>query len=194
MRNFVLICRWGNRSNSCEKKATAPRRESERLVNSTEFVPKYNKNFAVRIVSATLEALTSSKAKRLATATSKLFMRHVLWHDVMMMCGFTRSGVLLNLVLLLIFLNPPLAASKRGGNRQPPQEERQSEFVKGKSKRNRLCNYFCPNVESRIILTSWNLLHVASVCLTDKNIFLLPFRKINNSQMNWADKSKTLFI
>lgn len=95
-------------------------------------------NFVVWIISATFETLTSFKVKRLATATSKLLLRHVLWHDVMMMGGFTRSGILLNFILLLILVNPLLAArppsNRREKNRQQAQEERQSEFVKGKSK------------------------------------------------------------
>jgi predicted membrane protein len=75
--------------------------------------------------------------KRLATASSKLFLRHVLWHDVMM-CGFTRTGIFLNIILLLILVNPLLAVNRQSNRkekiRQHLQEERQSEFVKGKSK------------------------------------------------------------
>lgn len=60
----------------------------------------------------------------------------------MMICGSTRSGVFLNIVLLLVLVNPLLAAKSPGQKREKQQrlpvhvEERQSEFVKGKSKRN----------------------------------------------------------
>lgn len=110
----------------------------KKLVDSTELVPSFN--IRRRIIGTVLEALTSFKVNRIATAPSKLFMRHVLWHDVIMMCGFTRSGVLLSVVLLLVLVNPLLAGNARQtGNkkekiRQQAQEERQSEFVKGKSK------------------------------------------------------------
>lgn len=96
--------------------------------------------FGIINIDRPAETLTSFGAKHLATATSKLLLRHVLWHDVMM-CGFTRSGILLNIVLLLILVNPLLAAkapaNKREKIRQQAQEERQSEFVKGKSKKRR---------------------------------------------------------
>lgn len=76
--------------------------------------------------------------KRIATAILKLFMRHVLRHEVMMMCDFIRSGNFLNVVLLLILVNPISAVknqvNKKEKIRQQAQEERQSEFVKGKSK------------------------------------------------------------
>lgn len=55
----------------------------------------------------------------------------------MMMCGSTRSEIFLNIILLLILVNPLLAvkqSNKKEKIRQQAQEERQSEFVKGKSK------------------------------------------------------------
>lgn len=83
--------------------------------------------------------LIAIQVKRLATAL--LFLNYILWHDVMMMCDFTRLGIALNIILFIILINPlPLLASRapnrkeRERLRQQAQEERQSEFVKGKSK------------------------------------------------------------
>lgn len=81
-------------------------------------------------------------------------MRHVFWDDVMMVCGSTRSGVFLNIILLLVLVNPLLAAKPPGqGKREKQQrlqvhvEERQSEFVKGKSKRKTLGSVQFTNVD-----------------------------------------------
>jgi hypothetical protein len=92
--------------------------------------------FGLLAITQNCEALTRFGARHLATATSKLLLRHVLWHDVMMF-GATRSGIFLNIILLLILVNPLLAAKTPAKKirQQLAQEERQSEFVKGKSKR-----------------------------------------------------------
>lgn len=78
--------------------------------------------------------------KRLVTASLKLILR-VLRHDVIMMCKFTRLGIALNIFFYVILINPlPLLASKsqskkdRERIRQHGGEERNSDFVKGKSK------------------------------------------------------------
>jgi predicted membrane protein len=91
------------------------------------------------IIRTILETLTSFRAKRFATALPKLFLRHVWCRDVMMMsAGFTRAGIFLNIILLLILVNPLLAvraqSQRKEKIRQQAQEERQTEFVKGKSK------------------------------------------------------------
>lgn len=54
-----------------------------------------------------------------------------------MMFGATRSGIFLTIILLLILVNPLLAAKTPAKKirQQLAQEERQSEFVKGKSKK-----------------------------------------------------------
>ena len=56
-----------------------------------------------------------------------------------MLCDFMKLGIVLNIVVFIILVNPlPLLASKtpnkRDRERLKQQEERQSEFVKGKSK------------------------------------------------------------
>ena len=58
-----------------------------------------------------------------------------------MLCDFMKLGIVLNIVVFIILINPlPLLASKTQNKRdrerlkQQAQEERQSEFVKGKSK------------------------------------------------------------
>lgn len=58
-----------------------------------------------------------------------------------MLCDFMKLGIVLNIVVFIILVNPlPLLASKTQNKRdrerlkQQAQEERQSEFVKGKSK------------------------------------------------------------
>lgn len=107
------------------------------IETSTEFVPQ----IYLWIINTILETLTSFGVKRFATALPKLFVRHV-WHvrDVIMMsAGFTRAGIFLNIILLLILVNPLLAVRVQSSKRekirqQQAQEERQTEFVKGKSK------------------------------------------------------------
>lgn len=79
--------------------------------------------------------------KRLITASLKLIFK-VLKHDVIMMCNFTRLGIALNIFLYILLINPlPLLASKSQSKKdrdklkqQHAQEERNSDFVKGKSK------------------------------------------------------------
>lgn len=84
--------------------------------------------------------LTASKINRFITASLKLVFE-VLKHDVIMMCNFTRLGIALNIFLYILLINPlPLLASKtqskkdRDKLKQHGQEERNSDFVKGKSK------------------------------------------------------------
>lgn len=80
--------------------------------------------------------------KRFATASLKLILRHLVWRDVIMMCDFTRLGIALNIFLYIILIKPlPLLASKGQSRKererlrhQSNQEERNSDFVKGKSK------------------------------------------------------------
>lgn len=76
--------------------------------------------------------------KRFATASVRLILRHL--YDVIM-CDFTRLGIALNILLYIILINPlPLLASKtqsrkeRERLRHQNQEERNTDFVKGKSK------------------------------------------------------------
>jgi hypothetical protein len=83
----------------------------------------------------------------LAAALPRL-ARHV--RDIMMLsAGLTRAGVFLNLILLLILVNPLLAKTPKGKEkgRQQQQEERQTEFVKGKSKEEN----FSPSTDKSII-------------------------------------------
>lgn len=79
--------------------------------------------------------------KRFATASLKLILRHLVWHDVIMMCDFTRLGIALNIILYIILINPlPLLASRAQSRKnererlRQNQEERNTDFVKGKSK------------------------------------------------------------
>lgn len=59
-----------------------------------------------------------------------------------MLCDFVKLGIVLNITIFIILVNPlPLLASKVQHNRkdrdrtkQQSHEERQSEFVRGKSK------------------------------------------------------------
>lgn len=82
--------------------------------------------------------LTAQKLKTF-TASLKLVLK-VLKHDVIMMCNFTRLGIALNIFLYIILINPlPLLASKTQSKKdrdklKHAQEERNSDFVKGKSK------------------------------------------------------------
>jgi hypothetical protein len=83
------------------------------------------------------------RVKRLVTASLKLILR-VLRHDVIMMCKFTRLGIALNIFFYIILINPlPLLASKSQSKKDRGErlrqhggggEERNSDFVKGKSK------------------------------------------------------------
>lgn len=107
----------------------------------------------------------------------------------MMMCGFTRSGIFLSIILLLILVNPLLAVKGQSNRkekiRQQAQEEvRQSEFVKGKSKR---CfaiyvalkyrqNQFCLHMNERIFADK-SIYTLELLCL------LIAFRKIFQIKM-----------
>jgi hypothetical protein len=127
LRNQAKIVKKYYEAISCECS------ESEIIVvDSTEFVPHLEKNKSGLL---STETLTSYGVKHLTAALPRL-ARHV--RDVMMLsAGFTRAGVFLNLVLLLILVNPLLAKSTKTKEkgRQQQQEERQTEFVKGKSKK-----------------------------------------------------------
>jgi hypothetical protein len=86
-----------------------------------------------------LEILIALNVKRFLKASIKLFLRLLLLHNVIMLCDFMKLGIVLNIVVFIILVNPlPLLASKtpnkRDRERLKQQEERQSEFVKGKSK------------------------------------------------------------
>lgn len=118
-------------------------------------------DFSLDLFCAIFGTLISSHTKRLAIiATRRLFLRHDLWHDVIMMSGYNNSGILLNIIIFLILVNPLLAGKiqsnrrERDRQRQQAQEERQSEFVKGKSKKSRpiLYSSFCDSLILQIDL------------------------------------------
>lgn len=106
--------------------------------NNNLLIPRNSFRIKYRIINTILETLTSF-GKRFAAALLRLFVRHDLCRDVIMMsAGFTRAGVFLHIIFLLILVNPLLAKHQSKPQkekvRQQQQEERQTEFVKGKSK------------------------------------------------------------
>lgn len=88
-----------------------------------------------------MKALTAKKVKLFFAASLKLILKH---DDIIIMCDFTRLGIVLNIFLYIILINPlPLLASKAQSRKERErlkqqqnrntEEERNTDFVKGKS-------------------------------------------------------------